>query len=121
VNASRAAWRGGLLIAALVVAAGAASMLTTTWLITRTEAYAVAERTIVAMPSLRSVVGPITKVRSSWLEHSSVEELNVNGRVRGSAEFTLIVEGKMGSASVPVTMARNEQGWRVTAAQVERE
>jgi hypothetical protein len=113
-------WQRGLLLAVVFLLLGAAAMLGTRWVTYHSDAYAAAAQHVSSMASLRSSIGMITDTRLSWFDHSSVEEIQINGRKGGSAEFTLIIEGSSGSVAVPVTLARDEHGWKVTSAQVQR-
>ncbi|WP_280154783.1 hypothetical protein [Piscinibacter sp. XHJ-5] len=52
------------------------------------------------------------------MEATSVEEVTINGKPGGEAEFTIIAEGATATVPVKVKMVRDASGWRITHALV---
>jgi hypothetical protein len=109
-----------LIVSGIVTIAFGCAFAATLWLAHRTDAYAVAVRKLRASSELVAAVGEIRSTRLSWIDHVSIEELEIDGKLTGNAVFTVIVEGASGTTEVSMQLARNQHGWAVTRAATER-
>ena len=85
-----------IVVAVLITVVGTGTFGITHWVVSRSDAYAAADRHLRISTEFAAIMGPVKAKRLSWLEHTAVEELEINGRLSGNAEFTVIAEGNSG-------------------------
>ena len=86
------------------------------WVVSRSDAYASGVRTLSSSEQLRDRLGSVKEIRLDYLGHSSVEETEIDGRLSGTAQFTVAVAGDRRSEKVHVRLVRNQQGWTTVSA-----
>ncbi len=101
---------GSMAIAAVAAIAGPR------WNLYHCDAYKVAIAYLKGSKELMNQAGTLTSESLSWTKSNSVEELEIDGKITGTADFNIDAKGSAAEVSIHLSLVRDEKGWAITDA-----